>query len=138
MKADLGLDCLLIYRKDDRCQSFNFVMSLHLCEFSDRTKEARPEDFIPDPDRYYFRRDIDRGKLVSIMITTTLYLTRVEGIYYNFISILVPLGSVAQLAAASCKEIKDSEGDVVSGKYWLSTIKKDKAVNAFCDMKTEG
>ena len=63
MMADLGLHCLLVCRTDDRCQSFNFVMSLHMCEFSDRTKEARPEDFIPDPDRYYFRRDINRGKL---------------------------------------------------------------------------
>ena len=64
MMADLGLHCLLVCRTDDRCQSFNFVMSLHRCEFSDRTKEARPEDFIPDPDRYYFRRDINRGKLL--------------------------------------------------------------------------
>ena len=64
MMADLGLHCLLVCRTDDRCQSFNFVMSLHMCEFSDRTKEARPEDFIPDPDRYYFRRDINRGKLL--------------------------------------------------------------------------
>ena len=64
MMADLGLHCLLVCRTDDRCQSFNFVMSLHMCEFSDRTKEARPEDFIPDPDRYYFRRDIHRGKLL--------------------------------------------------------------------------
>ena len=64
MMADLGLHCLLVCRTDDRCQSFNFVMSLHMCEFSDRTKEARPEDFIPDPDRYYFRRDFNRGKLL--------------------------------------------------------------------------
>ena len=64
MMADLGLHCLLVCRTDDRCQSFNFVMSLHMCEFSDRTKEARPEDFIPDPDRYYFRRDINRGKIL--------------------------------------------------------------------------
>ena len=64
MMADLGLHCLLVCRTDDRCQSFNLVMSLHMCEFSDRTKEARQEDFIPDPDRYYFRRDINRGKLL--------------------------------------------------------------------------
>ena len=62
MKADLGLHCMLVCRTDDRCQSVNFGMSLHMCEFSDRTKEARPEDFIPDPDRYYFRRDIKRGR----------------------------------------------------------------------------
>ena len=68
MMADLGLECLLVCRKDDRCQSFNFVMSLHMCEFSDRTKEASPEDFVPDPDRYYFRRDIKRGKIPVMII----------------------------------------------------------------------
>ena len=72
MKADLGLHCLLVCRTDDRCQSFNFVMSLHMCEFSNRTKEARPEDFIPDPDRYYFRRDINRGKLNVIIKRSSL------------------------------------------------------------------
>ena len=62
MMANIGLHCLSVCLKDDRCQSFNFVMSLHMCEFSDRTKEARPEDFIPDADRYYFRKYINRGK----------------------------------------------------------------------------
>ena len=70
-------------------------------------------------------------------MTSILYLIRVE-IIFHFISILVPLGSIAKLAAESCKEIKESEGDIVSGKYWLSTIKKDVAINAFCNMKTEG
>ena len=62
MMADLGHVCLLACRQDDRCQSFNFVISGHMCEFSNRTKEARPEDFIPNPDRFYFRRDMNRGK----------------------------------------------------------------------------
>ena len=38
------------------------MMSSRMCEFNDRTKEAKPEDFIPDPDRYYFRKALDRGK----------------------------------------------------------------------------
>ena len=62
MFAEIGKDCLLACLKDDVCQSFNFVISLHMCEFSDRTREARPEDFIPDPERYYFRKYINRGK----------------------------------------------------------------------------
>ena len=65
MMANIGLHCLSVCLKDDRCQSFNFVMSLHMCEFSDRTKEARPEDFIPDADRYYFRKYINRGKCME-------------------------------------------------------------------------
>ncbi|XP_068705701.1 microfibril-associated glycoprotein 4-like [Montipora foliosa] len=108
MRANIGIPCALICREDVRCQSLNFVMSLRRCEFSNRTKEARPEDFVPDPDRYYFRRDINR----------------------------VPLGSIPELAAVSCQEIKASEGQVVSAKYWLSTIKPGTAVLAYCDMKT--
>jgi len=80
-----------------------------MCEFSDRTKEARPEEFIPDPDRYYYRRAMNR----------------------------VPLGSIPELPAESCKEIKASEGQVVSGKYWLSSIKPGMSLLAHCDMATE-
>ena len=61
MMAELGHKCVSACQKDDRCQSFNFVISVGMCEFSDRTKEARPEDFIPDPDRYYFRQALNRG-----------------------------------------------------------------------------
>ena len=53
--------CLKECRLDLRCQSFNYVISKEMCEFNNRTKEARPEDFVPDPDRYYLRRDIGRG-----------------------------------------------------------------------------
>ena len=67
MSADIGLHCLLSCGTDDRCQSFNFVMSSHTCEFNDRTKEATPEDFIPDPDRYYFGKRVNRGNLSIIV-----------------------------------------------------------------------
>ena len=63
MLADIGLHCLPSCSTDDRCQSFNFVVSSHMCEFNDRTKEAKPEDFIADPDRYYFRKPFNRSKL---------------------------------------------------------------------------
>ena len=53
--------CLKECRLDLRCQSFNYVISKEMCELNNRTKEARPEDFVPDHDRYYFRRDFCRG-----------------------------------------------------------------------------
>ena len=62
--ASLALECLQACNRDVRCQSFNFVISQHLCELSDRTKEARPEDFVPNSDRFYFRRERNRGKLL--------------------------------------------------------------------------
>ena len=59
MEASFPLGCLFACREDDRCQ-----ISLHLCEFNNRTKEARPKDFVLNPDRFYFRRYKNRGKKV--------------------------------------------------------------------------
>ena len=53
-------------------------------------------------------------------------------------SLAVPLGSTPALPAESCKEIKASEGQAVSGKHWLSSIKTNIPVLAHCDMETEG
>lgn len=51
----------------------------------------------------------------------------------------VPLGSIPELPAESCREIKASEGQVATGgKYWMSTIKPGMSVFAHCDMKTGG
>ena len=69
MPSDLGLRCLVRCQADDRCQSFNFVLSRHMCEFSDRTKEASPKDFIPDPDRFYLTRMKDRDKKLFVRVS---------------------------------------------------------------------
>ena len=51
----------------------------------------------------------------------------------------VPLGSIEEVPAASCQEIKASEGaSVVSGNYWLDSIKPDQVTLVFCDMHTGG
>ena len=60
--VDKGIDCVLICQNDNRCQSLNFAMRLRICELNDRTKEARPEHFVPNPDRHYFKRYIKRGE----------------------------------------------------------------------------
>ena len=61
--AELPFTCVFKCREDNRCQSFNWVISLLTCEFNNRTKEARPEDFIPNPNKSYYRRDLERGEL---------------------------------------------------------------------------
>ena len=65
-------------------------------------------------------------------------LTLLGGLYSNF-SFAVALASIPDLPAETCKEIKASEfGQVVSGKYWLSGIKRGVAVLGHCDMETGG
>ena len=50
----------------------------------------------------------------------------------------VRLGSIPELPAETCHEIKSSEGQATSGKYWFSTIKTGTSILAYCDMETEG
>ena len=49
------------------------------------------------------------------------------------------LGSIAELPAASCEEIKMSEGQVLaSKKYWMICMNQDMAVLAYSNMTTGG
>ena len=52
--------------------------------------------------------------------------------------IVAPLGSISELPAKTCKEIKASEEQAVNKKYWLSTIKPGIPVLAYCVMNTGG
>ena len=63
--ATLGNVCLQECYRDVRCQSFNFVIYQEMCELNNRTKEARPEDFVPNSAEYYFRRDWGRGEFYA-------------------------------------------------------------------------
>ena len=53
----IGDVCLRESYRDVRCQSFNYVFIQEKCELSNRIKEAGPEDFVLNFERYYFRRD---------------------------------------------------------------------------------
>jgi len=49
----------------------------------------------------------------------------------------VPLGSIPELPAYSCKEIKASEGGrAVTGNYWLDSMRSGNSLLAHCDMHT--
>ena len=72
------------------------------------------------------------------------YFVRYNQVYVMFFmvkgvsSIIVPLGSIPELPADSCKEIKASErGQAVSGNYWLDSTGSGNSIPAHCDMKTE-
>ena len=53
--------CYFRCAEEVTCQSYNFVIGLNVCELNNRTKEARPKDFLPDPTRFYIKRAIHRG-----------------------------------------------------------------------------
>ena len=63
MINSIATQCLEACNHDIICQSFNYVISQTKCELNNRTKEARPGYFRPDPDRYYYGLVKNRGKI---------------------------------------------------------------------------
>ena len=70
--------------RDVRCQSFNYVFTQGKCELSNRTKEARPEDFVPSSERYYFRRYRKRGEHQGKMIRLTAIEREIWPFFFTF------------------------------------------------------
>ena len=66
------LACSLLCNSNIRCQSINYVINRDLCELNSRTKEARPEDFLQDPDRVYLTRPRERGMKLKISVINEL------------------------------------------------------------------
>ena len=58
-------------------------------------------------------------------------------LFLCFLSITVALGSIPELPARSCWEIKASEGeDTISKKYWLDPLgTREYVFEVFCDQK---
>ena len=53
--------------------------------------------------------------------------------------VIVPLGSIPEVPAETCKEIKESEGGrAISGKYWFDSLVPQEVVLVHCNMETEG
>ncbi|KAL9959225.1 hypothetical protein ACROYT_G036322 [Oculina patagonica] len=109
--VDSAIECSIKCENEPRCQSYNYVISQKLCELNNRTKDAKPLDLVPDPNRLYMTRWIDR----------------------------VPLGSIPELPAESCSEIKASEGkEAPSTTYWLlDPVRTGNIIRVHCDMTSE-
>lgn len=60
-KVPLPADCLTRCEDEPRCQSFNYVMEDNACELNNRSKEARPDDYVTDLTRIYMTVQFNRG-----------------------------------------------------------------------------
>ncbi|KAJ7376679.1 hypothetical protein OS493_033299 [Desmophyllum pertusum] len=103
---------------DDRCdreltcQSFNYVKETNTCELNNRTKEARPENFKPDPARFYIRR-LNNRVITGLSQTSPVL---------------------------NCKDLKQKLPTLVSGVYWIDPDggSHGNAFQAYCDQQTDG
>ena len=62
-KIEWSESCYFRCAEEVTCQSYNVVIGQNVCELNNRTKEARPEDFMPDQRRFYMKRTKNRGTL---------------------------------------------------------------------------
>ena len=62
-RDQLPKECYFRCEEEVTCQSYNVVIGQNICELNNRTKEARPEDFMPDQMRFYMKRSRNRGTL---------------------------------------------------------------------------
>ena len=61
-----------------------------------------------------------------------------QQLHYSF-CFAVPLGSIPEIPAETCKEIKASElGQAVSGDYWFDSVLPGQIILLPCNMETEG
>lgn len=99
--------CDITCEREKICQSYNYLIGEKSCELNTRIKEARPENFQSDDLCFYMGRVNDR----------------------------TPLGSIPELPALSCYEIKLSEGkDSISKKYWLDPTNSGSSKLVYCNM----
>ena len=62
-RVGLPEECYFKCEEEITCHSYNVVIGQNICELNNRTKEARPEDFLPDQRRFYIKRLTNRGTI---------------------------------------------------------------------------
>ena len=62
--------CDVKFEQEITCQSYNYNRENKICELNNRTKEARPENFISAPAWFYIRRLNDRGRYIYLDVST--------------------------------------------------------------------
>ena len=68
VQTRIPAECQMKCEEEARCQSFNVILGSNICELNSRTKEARPEDLVPDLDRIYMKRAFNRGTVAFAVI----------------------------------------------------------------------
>ena len=112
-KASSWSACVQACNDDIRCQSMNYVISQGTCELNNRTKEARPENFVPHEKRAYMKRFTKRGitlftpeilvYLLFLFIRLFIYFLFI--LFYLFIYLFFPHES-ASLKDVCCSKAK--------------------------------
>ena len=117
--VEYGHVCLLDCYQDVRCQSFNYVISQYMCELNNRTKEARPEDYVPDSDRYYFGREQNRGNFLQQNNRMDIFL---ENRSHSHLQSCLKVGQVCIRGTDASRDQRFDWLDFIQGSLITSTV----------------
>ena len=82
-RDQLPRECYFRCEEEVTCQSYNVIIGQNICELNNRTKEARPEDFMPDQRRFYMKRSRNRGTIYVPSISN-LHLRSWANLFFKF------------------------------------------------------
>ena len=82
-RDQLPRECYFRCEEEVTCQSYNVIIGQNICELNNRTKEARPEDFMPDQRRFYMKRSRNRGTIYVPSISN-LHLRSWANLFFEF------------------------------------------------------
>ena len=63
LKSSIAVECNQVCNDDFQFHSFNYLIWEKLSELKNWTKEARPENFLSNSERFYVRSNKKRGEL---------------------------------------------------------------------------
>lgn len=101
--------CFQACKRTLGCQSINYKVETYTCEINNRTKKGRPYKFVT-----------------------------MKGSVYLENPFRAPLGVVKDLPGLSCKDISESQENVMSGEYWIDPSGSNDPFTVTCDMETDG
>ena len=112
-------ECLYHCHYDFRCQSYNYVIKDDICEMNNRTKDAKPEQFVSDLNRFYMKRGAHRGKAnfviyanyIAVVWVTIFKVTHTTVVSSQLLS--VPLPRYLLSHARKSKQMKQERRSVV-------------------------
>ncbi|CAH3167888.1 unnamed protein product [Pocillopora meandrina] len=138
LKSSIAVECNRACNDDFRCHSFNYLITEKLCELNNRTKEARPENFVPNSERYYVRSNKKRGEFKALLLAINYESLFIDKCTLSYLQQILPLGSILEFPAETCEEINASEdGKAKSGEYWIYSVITGKTALVSCDMEPE-
>ncbi|XP_044185057.1 uncharacterized protein LOC122946948 isoform X1 [Acropora millepora] len=142
-ELECGLRCL----RDERCRSYNCLMTNHhnnrqSCRLNWETRSSKPGNYEKNNNWAYYE---------LLQVANPQFVCQIGDIWNSRDSLCTcrpgykgvkceteKLGYFSSNPGDSCKHIRDAEDSSADGEYWIDPEKNGNPLKVFCDMTTDG